>query len=115
MQEANDKREKLQREQLLKEAPKDVTFNLVKTGGKFNMEALDGFQMVLAGTSSFQSTPILTNGPHGSCKLTAVPPGEYHLSMPAFKLNTTVKIPKTATKAIVFEMNIGNTITITQK
>jgi polar amino acid transport system substrate-binding protein len=115
MQEAADKREKLQREQLLKEAPKDITFNFVKTSGNFNMERLDGFQLILAGASSFQSTPILTNGAHGTCKLSAVPPGEYHLSMPIFKLNTDVKIPKSATRAIVFEMNIGAGITITQK
>ena len=116
MEEAEQNRKDAQREQLLKEAPKDITFNFVKTSGNFNMDRLDGFVLVLAGDkSSYQSTPILTNGNHGSCKLTAVPPGEYHLSMTIFRLNTTVKIPKSATKSIVFEMNIGAGITITQK
>jgi len=112
MEAANKDREQIAREEALKEAPKDVTFNLVKTGGTFNMERLDGFQMVLAGDQSFQSTPILTNGPRGNCKLSAVPPGEYRFSMPIFKLNTTIKIPKIAKRALTFEMNIGSTISI---
>jgi ABC-type amino acid transport substrate-binding protein len=116
MEEAIKDREGLQREQMLKEAPKDITFNFVKTSGNFNMDRLDGFVLVLAGDkSSYQSTPILTNGNHGSCKLSAVSPGEYRLSMAIFKLNTTVKIPKSPTRSIVFEMNIGAGITITQK
>ncbi len=107
MEEVASKRKKLDEEAMLKESPKDVTFNFVKTSGNFNMDRLDGFQLVLAGDRSFQSTPILTNGPRGSCKLSAVPPGEYRLTMSIFKLNTTVKIPKIASRAITFEMNIG--------
>ncbi len=100
----------------LQEAPKEVTFNFVKTSGNFSMDKLDGFQLVLAGEQrSYQSTPILTNGNHGSCKLSTVPPGEYRLSMPIFRLNTSVKIPKAATRVINFEFNIGAGITITQK
>jgi len=112
---ATEKRRKAEEEELLKEAPKDVTFNFVKTSGNFNMDRLDGFQLVLAGERSFQSTPILTNGPRGSCKLSSVPPGEYRLTMNIFKLNTTVKIPKDAKRAITFEMNIGASIMISQK
>ncbi len=116
MQEAKEKRDQNLREEQLKEAPKEITFDLVKTSGNFNMERLDGYQVILAGErSSFQSTPILTNGPRGSCRLTAVPPGEYRLSMPIFKLNTTVKIPKSASRTIIFDMNIGAGITITQR
>jgi len=116
MQEAKDKREEFAKAEQMKEAPKDITFNLVKTSGNFNMERLDGYQVILAGEkSSFQSTPILTSGPRGSCKLSTVPPGEYRLSMPIFKLNTTVKIPKSASRSITFDMNIGAGITITQR
>ncbi len=116
MQEAKEKRDQLAKEEQLKEAPKDITFDLVKTSGNFNMERLDGYQVILVGErSSFQSTPILTNGPRGSCRLANVPPGEYRLSMPIFKLNTTVKIPKSASRTITFDMNIGAGITITQR
>ncbi len=115
MQDVVNQRAAAAREEALKEVPKDVTFTFVKSSGNFNMDRLDGFVLVLAGAQSFQSTPILTNGNHGSCKLGAVPPGEYRLSMSIFKLNTTVKIPKTATRTILFEMNIGAGITITQK
>ncbi len=116
MQDARDQRVQAEKDQALKKAPKDVTFNFVKTSGGFNMDRLDGFQLVLAGVQSYQSTPILTNGNRGSCKLGAVPPGEYRLSMAIFKLsNQLVKIPESATRSITFEMNIGAGITITQK
>jgi ABC-type amino acid transport substrate-binding protein len=116
MQDAADQRQKMAQVAALKKSPKDVTFNFIKTSGTFNMDRLDGFQLVLAGAQSHQSTPILTNGPHGSCRLSSVPPGEYRLSMSIFKLNTTVKIPESASKAIVFDMKIGaGGIDITQK
>jgi hypothetical protein len=44
-----------------------------------------------------------------------VPPGEYRLSMPIFKLNTTVNVPKIPARTVTFDMNIGAGITITQK
>jgi len=106
----------LQAKAELQEAPKEVTFNFVKTSGNFSMDKLDGFQIVLAGDRSYQSSPILTNGNRGSCKLSTVAPGEYRLSMPIFRLNTVVKIPKSATRSISFEMNIATSgITITQR
>ncbi len=115
MEEAQKQREDAAKEELLKESPKDVTFNFIKTSGNFNMDRLDGYQVVLAGAQSYQSSPILTSGTRGSCKLSAVPPGEYKLSMSIFKLNTTVKIPKSPARAITFEMNIGASISIQQK
>jgi len=115
MQDAAEQRRKMAEHEALKKWPKEVTFNFVKTSGNFNMDRLDGFVLVLAGAQSYQSTPILTNGARGSCKLSAVPPGEYKLSMAIFKLNTTVKIPESASKSVMFEMNIGAGITITQK
>jgi hypothetical protein len=105
----------MQREDALKETPKDIVFNFVKTGGSFSMDRLDGFQIVLAGAQSYQSTPILTNGNRGSCRLSSVPPGEYRLSMSIFKLNTTVNVPKIPARTITFDMNIGAGITITQR
>ncbi len=115
VEEAGKQREQMQREEALKDAPKDIVFNFVKTGGSFKMDRLDGFQIVLAGAQSYQSTPILTSENRGSCRLSAVPPGEYRLSMSIFRLNTTVNVPKISARMITFEMNIGAGITITQK
>lgn len=115
VEEAGKQREQMQKEEALKDAPKDIVFNFVKTSGTFNMDRLDGFQIVLAGVQSYQSTPILTSGNRGSCKLSAVPPGEYRLSMSIFRLNTTVNVPKIGVRSITFDMNIGAGITITQK
>ncbi len=115
MQAVSEERAKAEREAELRESPKDVTFNLIKTAGRFSMERLDGFQMVLVGAKSYQSTPILTNGNRGNCRLSGVAPGVYRLNMQIFNLNTTVTIPKVATRSIVFEMDIGQGITITQR
>lgn len=115
IEEVGKQREQMQREEALKDAPKDIVFNFVKTSGTFNMDRLDGFQIVLAGAQSYQSTPILTSGNRGSCRLSAVPPGEYRLSMSIFRLNTTVNVPKISSRMITFDMNIGAGITITQK
>ncbi len=115
MEEVTKQRDEMAKNEALKDAPKEVTFNFVKTGGEFRMDRLDGYQVVLVGDQSYQSSPILTNGPRGSCKIPGVPPGEYRLNMTIFKLNTTVKIPKSPARAITFDMSIGNTINITQK
>jgi len=115
IEDVGKQREQMQRDEALKDAPKDVVFNFIKTGGSFNMDRLDGFQIVLAGAQSYQSTPILTSGNRGSCRLSAVPPGEYRLSMSIFRLNTTVNVPKISARQITFDMSIGAGITITQK
>jgi hypothetical protein len=107
----------LKKKEAMKAGPKLVTFNFIKTSGKFNMERLDGYQLSLTGPNGrFTSTPILTNGPRGSCKFnTPVPPGEYSLSMPIFHLNTTIKIPQSAASSVTFDMAIGDDIKITQR
>ncbi len=108
-------RDDMAKQEALKGAPKDVTFNFIKTGGSWNMERLDGFQVVLAGAQSYQSTPIMTNGPRGSCKISGVAPGDYRLNISIFRLSTDVKIPKIPARAITFDVSISNTIAITQK
>ena len=115
IEEVGKQRQQMQRDEALKDAPKDIVFNFVKTSGSFNMDRLDGFQIVLAGAQSYQSTPILTSGNRGSCRLSGVPPGEYRLSMSIFRLNTTVNVPKVSSRLLTFDMNIGAGITITQK
>ncbi len=115
IEEVGKQRAQMEREEALRNAPKEVVFNFIKTGGGFNMDRLDGFQLVLAGAKSYQSTPILTSGNRGSCRLSGVPPGQYNLSMTIFRLNTTVTIPAIAARVIAFDMNIGAGITIVQK
>jgi ABC-type amino acid transport substrate-binding protein len=106
---------KMSDDEKMKEAPKDIQFNFVKTGGAFRMDRLDGFQIVLAGTQSYQSSPIMTDGNRGSCRISSVPPGEYRLNMSIFKLNTTVKVPKSPARQITFDMRIGITIDLNQR
>lgn len=117
MEDAAREREELRKKDAMREGPKTVTFNFIKTSGAFNMERLDGYQLSLIGSSgSFSSTPILTNGPRGSCRFTAaVPPGDYRLNMQIFRLNTTITIPKSAGSSVTFDMRIGSTIDIVQR
>jgi len=108
MEQARKEREEATRQQALKDSPKEVTFTFIKVSGTFNMERLDGFQLNLVGDQTFQSNPILTSGNRGSCKLNGVPPGEYRLGMPIFKLNTSIKIPNLPSRTVAFDMNISN-------
>ncbi len=118
MEEAASQRKKLQQEEELRDAPKMVSFNIIKAGGNFNMDRLDGFQLVLVGNSgTFQSTPILTNGPRGACKFNnPIPPGDYSLDMSILRLRgTKVTIPKLPLRSITLDMNIGaSSLTIVQ-
>jgi hypothetical protein len=111
-------RQKMAEEEALKESPKSVACAILKTGGSFSMDRLDGFQLVLEGAAgNFQSTPILTEGNKGNCKFSQpIPPGDYKLNMSIFKMVTNVNIPKMPTKTLTLEMNIGASgITITPK
>lgn len=115
MEQARKAREELARQEALKEAPKAIVFNFVKTGGTFRMDRLDGYEVILAGAQSYKSNPILTNENRGSCRLNNVIPGEYRLNIPIFKLNTTINVPKTAARTVTFNLSIGTTINIEQK
>lgn len=116
MEEAGKQRRDLEEKEALKEAPKAVSFEIVKSGGSFSMDRLDGFQLVLVGSNrSFTSTPILTSGAKGNCKFAEpIPPGEYKLTMSIFKMTTTVNIPKSASRSVTMVMHVGaGGITIT--
>lgn len=118
MELARKQRQEMQQEESLREGPKAVAFNIIKTGGTFNMDRLDGFQLVLVGASgSFQSTPILTTGPRGNCKFNdPIPPGEYKLNMSILRMTTNVTIPKIPSRSLTLDMNIGaGTLTIIQR
>jgi arginine/lysine/histidine transporter system substrate-binding protein len=90
-------------------SPKSISVNITKLSGAFNMDRLDGFVLVLQGSSgAYQSEPILTNGNKGHCKFTKpVPPGEYKLNMSIFKMTTTVTVPELAKSALTMDMNIA--------
>lgn len=92
-----------------KKAPKTISVSLVKTGGNWNMDRLDGFVLVLEGASGrYESTPILTEGNRGNCKLTRpVPPGEYKLNMSVPRMTVKVPVPDLAKTSLVMEMSIS--------
>jgi len=118
MEKAAEIRKKLAEEEALKDSPKTIVIDMLKTAGAaFSMDRLDGYQAELAGpTTTFKSEPILTNGNKGTIKFpTAVPPGKYELRMSIFKFAKEIPIPRKASKAIAFDMSIGKEITITER
>jgi ABC-type amino acid transport substrate-binding protein len=114
LQEASAERNKMQQEEAMKGAPKAVAVSISKTGGVFRMDRLDGHVVTLSGAAgTFTSSPINTNGNHGSCTFpNPVPPGEYRISMPVLKMNATFTIPKKATKSMRLIMTIGDSVRI---
>jgi ABC-type amino acid transport substrate-binding protein len=114
MEQASTERQEMRKDEQLREAPKTVSFNIIKTGGKVNMDRLDGYTINLVGANgTFASTPILTSGNRGSCRFNApIPPGEYRLNIPVFKLNHPINIPKSASRSVTFDMSLGDTISI---
>ncbi len=119
MEQAQEDRDKLEKEEALKKAPKMVTINIIKAADvPLNMDRLDGFQAELAGPAGrFVSQPILTSGNRGACRFTtAVPPGDYRLNMSIFQMSVDVKVPEKAVSSVIFDMNItGRGISITEK
>jgi ABC-type amino acid transport substrate-binding protein len=108
MERTSTERQEMRKDEQLREAPKAVSFNIVKTGGGYNLDRLDGFEVNLVGSNgAFKSTPITTSGNRGSCRFSApIPPGEYRLNMPALRINTTINIPKTASRSVTIDMRI---------
>ncbi len=101
-----------------KKAPKTINVKITKVSGAWNMDRLDGFQLVLEGPSGkYQSTPILTEGNRGNCKFsTPVPPGEYKLQMPISRTPATVPVLDFPKTSLEMEMNIsGGTISVVVK
>jgi ABC-type amino acid transport substrate-binding protein len=92
-----------------KKAPKTINVNIIKSGGNWNMDRLDGFVLVLEGASGrYQSTPILTEGNRGNCKFTnAVPPGEYQLNMSILRMTAKVPVPDLPKTALSLDLNIS--------
>ena len=101
MQDTKEEREKLEKEEQLKQAPKSITVNFVKEAGNTTrMDRLDGFDAQLTGAGgSFKSTPISTDDAavRGSCKFPApIPPGEYTFSLPRIEAKATLTVEKKA-------------------
>jgi ABC-type amino acid transport substrate-binding protein len=98
-----------------KKAPKTINVTIIKSGGNWNMDRLDGFEMVLDGTSGkYKSTPILTEGNRGNCKFAnPVLPGDYKLDMSILKMTQKVSVPDYSKTALSMEMKIsGNGMVI---
>ena len=114
LQEAGAERDKMAQQEAMKTAPKSVSVGISKTGGAFRMDRLDGHVVTLSGAAgTFTSSPINTNGNHGSCTFpNAIAPGEYRISMPVLKMNTALTIPKSATKSVRLDMTIGSSVGI---
>ena len=91
---ADEDRLKLEEEDKLKKAPKNINVRINKKSGSFKMDRLDGYVLVLEGPSGkYQSTAILTDGNRGNCKFTRpIPPGKYTLNMSIFQTTTTVEV-----------------------
>ncbi len=109
-------RAKKEQEKALREGPKAVTLRIVKTGGSFRMDRLDGYQIQLVGKGgSYKSNHIVTDGSRsGTARFRrAVPPGVYRLSMPIFGVkNQPIEIPEKASKSVRLNMRVGRTIDI---
>jgi ABC-type amino acid transport substrate-binding protein len=101
MDETKLEREKLEREEQLKQEPKSITVNFVKEAGNtVRLDRLEGFDAQLIGPGgSFKSTPITVDEAmvRGSCKFTApVPPGEYTITLARISTKATLTVEKKA-------------------
>jgi ABC-type amino acid transport substrate-binding protein len=92
-----------------RKAPKSINVNIIKSGGAWNMDRLDGFVLVLEGESGrYESTPILTEGSRGNCKFTRpVPPGDYKLNMSILRMVAKVPVPDLPKTSLVMDLNIS--------
>ena len=100
----------------LKKAPKSINVTINKLAGAWNMERLDGFELVLQGpTGSYRSTPIITDGERrGTCRfIQPVPPGNYTLNISILGMSQNVPVPDYAKTALALQLDISSSITIT--
>jgi ABC-type amino acid transport substrate-binding protein len=96
-------------EKARREAPKAINVTIIKSGGNWNMDRLDGFVLVLEGKAGrYESTPILTEGNRGNCKFTKpVPPGEYILNISILRMTVKVPVPDLAKTTLQMDLNIS--------
>jgi ABC-type amino acid transport substrate-binding protein len=97
-----------------KKAPKTINVTIIKSGGAWNMDRLDGFELVLEGAAGrYKSTPILTEGNRGNCKFTQpVPPGEYRVNLSVVKMTVNVPVPDLPKTSLTMDLKIGSGGTI---
>jgi ABC-type amino acid transport substrate-binding protein len=113
LQQAGDEWGKMLKEreeaEALKMSPKTIVCAIVKRGGNFNLDDLDGFPINLTGPAgSFQSTPVDTNGSRGSCSFARpIPPGKYSLNFPELRISAPIVVPETPARSLNLEMIIG--------
>jgi ABC-type amino acid transport substrate-binding protein len=97
-----------------KKAPKLINVNITRLSGTWDMDRLDGFDLVLYGPAGqYQSTSIRTEGNKGHCKFTnPVPPGEYKLKMSVLRTPTTVPVPELPKASLTMDIILGSRPTI---
>jgi ABC-type amino acid transport substrate-binding protein len=115
-----DKRQGQRKEEALRKSAKtiNVTILKIKGGSVFNMDRLDGFQLVLQGAAGvYKSSGIRTDGDRGNCEFkTPVPPGDYKLDMMSiFQTTVKVVVPDLPKSALGMELKIARDISITLK
>ena len=100
------------------EAPKTVVFYFsLAPESHFPLDRLDRQKITFLTSDDhgYQSTGIVIEDGHGTCKFENIPPGEYQLAMDIFKLKTTIRIPAISSQAVSFDMRFGSSISITQR
>lgn len=106
LKEASKDIAKLEEQERLKSAPKNLSVRLVKEAGSaIRLDRLDGFNATLTGPNgNFTSTPILTSeaGDSGTCRFTSpIPPGEYKFNLSrVMSQSPTITIEKKPVTAI---------------
>jgi len=98
----------------VKRVPKTINVIITKLSGAWDMDRLDGFDLVLNGpVGRYRSTSIRTEGNKGHCKFAnPVPPGEYKLNMSVLRTPKTVSVPELPKASLTMDINLGSMPTI---
>jgi glutamine transport system substrate-binding protein len=99
MQDTKLEREKIERDEQLKQAPKSIAVSLVKEAGNpTRLDRLEGFDIQLSGPGgSFKSSAITVDDAsvRGTCRFpTPIPAGDYALVISRISLKTQLTIEK---------------------
>jgi hypothetical protein len=98
----------------ISKAPKSISVSIVNTRSDIRIDKLDGFQLVLQGDKGrFVSSPIETNGNHGSCVFTTlVPPGKYSIELKILRMVAGVTILEKPVDRMRMTLNIASRLSI---
>jgi ABC-type amino acid transport substrate-binding protein len=101
----------------ISKAAKRISVGITNSRSDFKMNKLDGFQLVLQGTTGkFVSSPIETNGNYGSCVFTsAIPPGQYSIELKILRMVANVEVLEKPVDKMNMRIEIGNSLSISVK